>query len=201
MREPLVAWAGDCLVRGTVELGDGRLSDQVNALDVVTFYDATLESLDDGHRVGVDELEVDRGELHVIQVEGRRGEPARRLRTVEERVSVQLGPFVVTGNLHRPPNTAPLAALSRWQRFVPMTDVVVGLRDGPGPGVPHEVVLVNRERISKAVPLASIAIYTDEPSGLPDAQPAPGPALAAADAAVVATTIPGDEGEPAPPLA
>ena len=30
MGEPLVAWAGDCMVRGVVELGDGRLSDQAH---------------------------------------------------------------------------------------------------------------------------------------------------------------------------
>jgi hypothetical protein len=167
VREPLVAWAGDCLVRGSVELGEGRLSDQVNALDVVTFFGATLEALEDGHQVAVDEVEVDRGELHVIQVEGRRGDPARRLRTVEERVRVELGPYVVTGNLHRPPNTSPLASLTRWQRFVPMTDAVVGYREGGGAEVPQEVVLVNRERISKTLPLASIAVYADEPAAPP----------------------------------
>jgi hypothetical protein len=161
VREPLVAWAGDCLVRGSVELGEGRLSDQVNALDVVTFFEATLEALDDGREVAMDELEVDRGELHVIQVDGRRGDPARRLRTVEERVSVELGPYVVTGNLHRPPNTAPLASLARWQRFVPMTEAVVGLRAGTGPEVPRDVVLVNRERISRTVRLASMSVFED----------------------------------------
>ena len=45
VREPLVAWAGDCMVRGSVGLGEGRLSDRVNELDVVTFFDATLRSL------------------------------------------------------------------------------------------------------------------------------------------------------------
>ena len=149
MREQMVAWAGDCIVRGSVELGEGRLSDQVNELDVVTFYDVTLRALDDGREVQMDELEVDRGELHVIEVRGRRGDPDRRLRTVEEPVTVELGPFVVSGNLHRPPHTQPLAALYRWTRFVPMTDAVVGLRDREGDRVMQEVVLVNRERISR----------------------------------------------------
>jgi hypothetical protein len=167
VREPLVAWAGDCLVKGTVELGEGRLSDQVNTLDVVTFFGATLEALDDGHAVVLDELDVDRGELHVIQVQGRRGDPERRLRTVEERVSVELGPFVVTGNLHRPPNTAPLAALTRWQRFVPMTDAVVGLREGEGIEVAQDVVLVNRERISRTVPLGSLPVTFEEGASPP----------------------------------
>jgi hypothetical protein len=163
VREQLVAWSGDCLVRGSVELGDGRLSDQVNELDTVTFFDVTLHAFDDDHEITVDELEVDRGELHVIEVQGRRGDPGRRLRTVEERVTLELGPFLVTGNLHRPPNTQPMAALSRWARFVPLTDAVVGLRDRDD-GIVQEVVLVNRGRITKALPHAAIPVYTGEPS-------------------------------------
>jgi hypothetical protein len=85
-------------------------------------------------------------------VHGRRGDPERRLRTVEERVWLQVGPFTVTGNLHRPPNTQPLAALTRWSKFVPVTDALLQVGVG-GPGQPLEVVLVNRERISKSEPL------------------------------------------------
>lgn len=162
MREPMVAWAGDCVVKGSVDLGEGRLSDQVNELEVVTFFDATLQALDDGHVVAVDELEVGRGELHVIAVQGRRGDPSRRLRTVAERVTVELGPFVITGNLHRPPNTAPLASLSRWQRFVPMTDALVGFKDRDADLVAQDVVLVNRDRVAKTVPIAMVPVFEAE---------------------------------------
>jgi len=51
MREQVVAWAGDCMVLGSVELEEGRLSDQLNEREVVTFYDAALRSLDDGREV------------------------------------------------------------------------------------------------------------------------------------------------------
>ncbi len=163
MREQLVAWAADCVVKGSVDLGEGRLSDQVNELEVVTFFDATLHALDDGHEVAVDELEVGRGELHVISVQGRRGDPSRRLRTVEERVMVELGPFLITGNLHRPPNTAPLASLSRWQRFVPMTDALVGFKDRDADQVAQEVVLVNLDRVANTVPLAVVPDFEGEP--------------------------------------
>ena len=168
MREQLVAWAGDCMVRGSVELGEGRFSDQVNELDVVTFFDVTLRALDDGHEVNVDELEVERGELHVIEVRGRRGDPDRRLRTVEERVTVELGPFEVTGNLHRPPNTQSMAALSRWAHFVPMTDALVGLRDREEDRAAQPVVLVNRQRIGKTRAHPVMPASTDEqPPALP----------------------------------
>jgi hypothetical protein len=74
---------------------------------------------------------------------------------------VELGPFVVTGNLHRPPNTQPLAALSRWARFVPMTDVTVVV-NGTADGHHQDVVLVNRERISKTEEIAVVPVFSGD---------------------------------------
>jgi hypothetical protein len=155
-------------VRGEVELGDGRLSDVVNELDFLTFTAASLEALEDGRQVDVGELEVERRDLHLIEVRGRRGDPGRRLRTVEERVVLEVGPFTVTGNLHRPPNTQPMAALSRWSRFVPVTDVV--FRHGDGGTERHEdVLLVNRERIAKSQPLHYMPTQSEPWEGAPPA--------------------------------
>jgi hypothetical protein len=169
MREPLVAWAGDCVVRGDVSLDDGRLSDRVNEVELLTFFGATLEALDDGHEVRVDEIEVGRGELLLIEVEGRRGDPARRQRTVQERVAMQVGPFEVVGNLHRPPQAAPLASLSRWTRFVPVTDVEFHLTGTVTAPHRRPVLLVNRERISKTDPLTETPDQGVEPWGPPPA--------------------------------
>ncbi len=154
MREQLVAWSGDCVVRGDVSIGDGRISDQVNQAELLTFFGATLQALDDGRRVEVDELEVERHELHIIEVEGHRGDPTRRLRTIAERVRMQVGPFEVTGNLHRPPSASPLASLARWMRFVPMTEVEFHFAGPDTAPTRRDVVLVNRERISRTEALA-----------------------------------------------
>ncbi len=158
MREQLVAWAGDCRVRGEVELEEGRLSDQINQGDLLTFHAATLESLDDGHEVVLDELEVERRELHLVEVEGRQGDPSRRQRTIEELVELELGPFRVTGSLHRSPSAQPLAALTRWKRFVPVTGAVVQVAGRGGDPLRMDVVLVNRERVARSKPLSAIPI-------------------------------------------
>jgi hypothetical protein len=162
MRETLVAWAGDCRVRGEVDLGDGRLSDEVNEGDLLTFFGVTLEAIEDGHEVAVDELEVERRELHLIEVEGRQGDPGRRLRTIVEPVRLEIGPFRVTGNLHRSPAAQPLAALTRHQRFVPVTDAYLDLLDGSRPTRSLPVLLVNRELVRKSEPLAQIAVWADD---------------------------------------
>jgi hypothetical protein len=162
MREQLVAWAGDCRVRGEVELEEGRLSDQINQGDLLTFHAATLESLDDGHEVALDELEVARRELHLVEVDGRQGDPSRRLRTIQELVELELGPFNVTGNIHRSPSAQPMAALTRWSRFVPVTDAVVRVAGRGGDPLRMDVVLVNRERVAKTRPLSAIPIEVEE---------------------------------------
>jgi hypothetical protein len=162
VQESLVAWAGDCMVQGRVDLGPGRLSDQVNEIEVVTFYDAILCAIEDGHEVTLPEVEVERRELHVIEVDGHRGDPVRRKRTVEERVQLEVGPFLIEGNLHRPPNTVPLASLTRWATFVPVTDARIAFRERGGEPMLREVVLVNRERIDKTQPVAGFPITADE---------------------------------------
>jgi hypothetical protein len=172
MRESLVAWAGDCQVRGEIDLGEGRLSDQVNEGDLLTFFGATLEALEDGHQVVLDELEVERRELVMIEIEGHQGDPGRRTRTIADPVRLEVGPFRVTGNLHRHPASQPFAALTRHQRFVPVTDVTIDLLDGSRSTFSRDVVLVNRELVQKHEPLAQIPVWGDDPA--PDAMLAEG---------------------------
>lgn len=163
VREQLVVWAGDCVVRGDVSIGEGRLSDHVNQMELLTFFGATLEALEDGHRVELDEVEVEHHELHLIEVEGHRGDPTRRMRTVPERVRLQVGPFEVTGNLHRAPSAAPLASLAGWMRFVPMTEVEFRYTGRDATPTRRDVVLVNRERIGRMQALAAISPDSHEP--------------------------------------
>jgi len=163
VREQLVAWAGDCQVRGSIDLEDGRLSDQLNEREVVTFYEAILRFLDDGHEVAMDELEVERLELHLIPVHGRRGDPTKRVRTVAERVTLEIGPYWVTGNLHRMPTTQALAALTKRTRFVPLTDAIVMMRDRPDEApMEEEVVLVNLDRVGRTETISLVPVMADD---------------------------------------
>jgi hypothetical protein len=163
MREQLVAWAEDCQVRGEVEFGEGRLSDQINELEVLTFFQATLAALEDGRELQVDEVEVERRELHLIEVTGRQGDPARRLRTLKDPVMLQVGPYTVRGSLHRPPVSQPLAALAGWTRFVPVTDVTIETADPVRGAFKREVVLVNRDRIARHEALDSVGVMATPP--------------------------------------
>lgn len=171
VREQLVAWAEDCRLEGEVDLGDGRLSDVVNDLDILVFAGATVAAIDDGHTVSLDELEVARRDLSLIEVAGRRGDPQRRLRTVAEHVRLEVGPFRVTGNLHRSPSAHPLNALNRWSRFLPVTEAYVEIDGSTSEPATHEVILVNRDRIGTYDVLIDAApIWVPAP---PEAEPRP----------------------------
>jgi hypothetical protein len=173
VRERLVAWAEDCRVQGEVDLDEGRLSDLVNDRDVVVFFAASLTSLEDGHEVSLDEVEVERRELSLIEVEGRRGDPERRLRTIREHVRLEAGPYTVTGYLHRSPNAQELNALSHWSRFMPVTEADVELAGSAADPVHHEVVLVNRDKVRTYEPLYEAGpAWVPAPDGGTSAPPA-----------------------------
>jgi hypothetical protein len=148
VRERLVAWAEDCRVQGEVDLDEGRLSDLVNERDIVVFFEASLVALGDGHEVRLDEVEIARRELSLIEVEGRQGDPERRLRTIREHVKLEVGPYTVTGYLHRPPHAQQLNALTHWSRFMPVTDAEVELDGATTSPAHHDVLLVNRDKVS-----------------------------------------------------
>ena len=153
MREELVAWAEDCVVRGPAELPDGRWSDVVNSVDLFHLAPVRLESLEDDRVLELEELDLERRDLHLVRVDGRPGDPNRKLRPIREPVALQIGPFLVQGNLHRAPAAAPLASVTVMaSRFVPLTEATFALRDGSRAEA-ADVLLVNRELITKAEPL------------------------------------------------
>ncbi len=119
MSEELLAPAEDCVVRGAVELPEGRLSDVVNGLDLVQFRPAYVEALDDGRLI---ELEVEQRDLHLMLAQAREGDPARHVRTLREQIVMEIGPYTVTGHLHRPPASGPLAAFYGHAGFIPVTE-------------------------------------------------------------------------------
>ena len=126
----LDAYAADCRLFGVVDLGDGRLTDFLNATAELLIRDARLESLADGHVMETPELTVGRDELCAVVASGTRGDVARRLRTHAARVVVDLGPYQVVGAVHGTPASDPLGAVLRRAAWVPLTDVTITYQRG-----------------------------------------------------------------------
>jgi hypothetical protein len=157
----LEAYAADCRVYGRVDLGDRRLTDMLNGAPELRVADAKLEGLADGHVVEMSELTIGRDELFAVVASGPRGDAARRVRTHTTRVTVDLGPYHVEGNVHGTPASDPLHVALRRAAWVPLTDATVTYRRGPD-AVTDEVatLLVNRELATsfKAVQEVSAAL-------------------------------------------
>jgi hypothetical protein len=162
----LRAYAIDCRVSGQIELGEGRVTDMLNATPELRFTDARLEALIDGHALEMPELEVGPDELCAVVAAGSRGDPARRVRTHAIRIEVDLGPYHVEGAVHGTPASDPLAAALRRAPWVPLTDATVRYNEA-GRLVREDVetLVVNRPLATRFRPLEveSMAFPWEEP--------------------------------------
>jgi hypothetical protein len=123
-------YAGDCRVSGTLDLTTRRLTDMLNAAEVVVLRHAVLEDLDDGHRAVVDRIELPRDQLYAVTATDRPRDRSRRVRTVRHRMHVQLGPYGVLGELHTFPGIAPLDSLAHRSVIVPLTRATIAYVSG-----------------------------------------------------------------------
>ena len=142
------AYAADCRVHGQIEVGEGRLSDQLNRTPDLLIRDARPEGLDDGQLVDMSEVTIARDELCAVVVSGPRGDVARRLHTRTTHVEVEVGPYLVEGRVHGTPASEPLAVFLRQVAWVPLTEATVKYRCGAG-DVSEEMatLLVNRHLV------------------------------------------------------
>jgi hypothetical protein len=145
----LDGYAADCRLFGSLELGDGRLTDLLNDESELRIVGARLESLADGHVSEVSELAVSRDELFAVVAVGPRGSAARRLHTHTRNVVVEMGPYEIRGAIHGTAASNPLAGVLRRAPWVPLTDAVISYLLGART-IHHEVdtLLINRAMAS-----------------------------------------------------
>jgi len=140
-----VGYAGDCRIFGRVPSLGERLTDLLNGGQRVIVRDARLESLDDGHVVCAPLAEVERDELYAVVAHGPRGAAAKRIRTAKRRIRVDLGPYVVLGNLHSPPDADPVGDVLRRDVMVPLTNATIAYaRNGRAEAEDVGTIIVNR---------------------------------------------------------
>lgn len=138
-------YAGDCRIYGRVASLGERLTDVLNAGDRVTVRDVRLQSLADGHVVEVPELMVELSELYAAVAHGPRGMRERRVRTDQHRIRLGLGPYVVLGDLHSPPETDPIADVLRRPTMVPLTNATITYQQNGRPDAEDVgTIIVNR---------------------------------------------------------
>jgi hypothetical protein len=118
-------YAGDCRVFGRVASLGERLTDLLNAGERITVRDVRLESLEDGHPVTMPDLVLELADLHAVIGHGPRGLRVQRIRTEEHRLRLGVGPYVILGDLHTPPDRDPIGDVLRRPSMVPLTNATI----------------------------------------------------------------------------
>jgi hypothetical protein len=118
-------YAGDCLIRGHLDLRAERLTDQLHADPAVRLTDVVLEGLVDGRRVAVPEFVVRREDLCAVVATGPRGARRLRIATTPHRLQAQIGPYTVLGRLHSPSGQGAIRSLADRDTMVPLTDATI----------------------------------------------------------------------------
>jgi hypothetical protein len=143
-----VAYGEDCILSGRTVLDADRLSDMLNANDEYALVGVTVERLDDGTALQVDEVVVARDELCLVHATGPRGNADRRRHTLPRYVAMKVGPYEVQGFLHGLPGADPIASIRRRKPMIPLTDVRISfVVDGEHREDHVDSVILNRERI------------------------------------------------------
>jgi hypothetical protein len=147
-----VAYSEDCILSGRTVLDADRLSDMLNANDEYALVGVTIERLDDGAPLEVDDVVVARSELCLVHASGPRGDAARRHRTLPRHVAMKVGPYEVRGFLHGLPGADPVAGIQRRKPMIPLTHVRIEyVVNGEHREDEIETVILNRERIEWVV--------------------------------------------------
>jgi hypothetical protein len=143
-----VAYGEDCVLSGRTVLEADRLSDMLNAHDEYALVGVTVERLDDGMPLQVEEIVVPRGELCLVHATGPRGDAARRRHTLPKHVAMKVGPYEVRGFLHGLPGADPVQSIARRKPMIPLTNARIEyVVNGEHRADDVETVILNRDRI------------------------------------------------------
>jgi hypothetical protein len=147
-----VAYGEDCILSGRTILDADRLSDMLNRADEYALVGVTVERLDDGAPLQVDEVVVARDELYLVHASGPRGDVARRHRTMPKHVAMKIGPYEIRGFLHGLPGNDPVASIRHRKSMIPLTDARIEYVVNGEPREDEvETLILNRERIEWVV--------------------------------------------------
>lgn len=115
---------------GWVRLDAARLTDLLNAHDLIRLTNVLVEEHRDGRTVLADETLIPRSEIVAVVARGPRGDPRRRLETVAHRVIIESGDYRVGGLIHAPEGMGAERRLRDSGPMVPLTAAWLQYRAG-----------------------------------------------------------------------
>lgn len=115
---------------GWVRLDANRLTDLLNAHDLVRLTNVLVEEHRDGRVVLSDETVIPRSEIIAVVARGPRGDPTRRLETNAHTVVIDSGVYQFGGLVHAPAGMGAEQRLRDGGPMVPLTEAWLRYRAG-----------------------------------------------------------------------
>ncbi len=141
-------------VFGWVRLDAERLTDLLNAHDLIHLENVHVENLRDGTTISADETLLPRSELIAVIASGPRGDPARRRATRPYAVVVEAGIYRISGCIHAAPGVDPDVRLHSGGPMLPLTGAWLEYRAGhQNRRHALETVIINR-RLATRIEMA-----------------------------------------------
>jgi hypothetical protein len=161
-RIDFMGFAGDCTVKGQIELADGRLSDALNRADGLLVHEAVLSSLEREQVMSAPELPVPLDDLFVVQAAAPAGEQQRRVKTVRELLRIEAGPYVIYGEMHALPGIDAVRTFQSRRGMVPMTRChILFARAGRVEDIEADFALVNTRLVDEVKRATPDQIHAD----------------------------------------
>jgi hypothetical protein len=159
-----VGFAGDCTIAGRMTMFGDRLTDFLNGQERFRIHHVEFESLEDGHKVAIDSVSVERDDLLAVVATGPRGSAKQRESRQSSRMQVSIGPYLMLGRLHSTPGSDVMASVLKRESMIPLTNATIAY-EVAGQIVARDVgtIIVNRMQVDWITPT------TDAASVFPDA--------------------------------
>lgn len=159
-----LGFAGDCTITGRITMFGERLTDFLNGQERFRLHHVEFLSLDDGHKVPMDSISLEREDLLLVVGTGPRGSEKQRVRREEQRMQLSIGPYLILGRLHVKPGMDPMKSVLQREPMIPLTSATIAYSVA-GAIVARDVgtVIVNRLQVDW------ITASAEEASIFPDA--------------------------------
>jgi len=149
-----IAFAEDCIISAWTVLDADRLTDMLNDHEAYALVDVTVDRLDGGASLRLDDLVVARDELFIVHATGPRGRAEKRHRTSPQYMAVKMGPYRVRGFFHGLPGSDPVTAIRRRKAMVPLTGARIEyVRAGEPYDITIDTIIINREQADWVEPV------------------------------------------------
>ncbi|MEA2548030.1 MAG: hypothetical protein QOE42_628, partial [Chloroflexota bacterium] len=120
-----VGFAEDCTISGKMTMFGERLTDFMNGQERFRVHHLECESLEDGHRVALDSVSLERNDLLAVVANGPRGNEKQRVPVETNRLQISIGPYLVLGHINSAPGADAVTRVLKREPMIPLTDATI----------------------------------------------------------------------------